>query len=72
MADTEAVDFEPEVDEMLEDDDTMSASRYTTKKGRTKGRGGGGAAMDDDRYSGKSGVFDSLDTDGGEGPQKCK
>ena len=40
---------------------------------KRKGRGGRAKEEEgaDDRYAGKSGNFDTLDTEGGGGPQRC-
>lgn len=39
---------------------------------KKKGRGGRDAGDDEDRYAGKSGMFESLEHDGGPGPAKCE
>jgi hypothetical protein len=57
----ENVDFEPEEDVM---EDAPASS--------SKSKGGKTAAMDDERYSGRSGIFESLDTEAGAGPARCK
>jgi hypothetical protein len=36
-----------------------------------KGRGWRGDESEEDRYAGKAGAFESLESDAGPGPQKC-
>ena len=60
----EAVDFEP--DDVMEEEAGGAEKAAPKRKGRGKQ-----AAMDDERYSGRSGIFESLDTDGGSGPARC-
>jgi RNA-binding protein 8A len=51
---------------------SASASKPKSRNdGRRKGRGTKGDGEADDRYAGRSGVFDALDSDGGPGPAKC-
>ncbi|KAL9248355.1 hypothetical protein vseg_021686 [Gypsophila vaccaria] len=80
-ADVEAVDFEPEEDDLM-DDDTAAAvspraahprlrSAVTATAVKTKGRGFRDDAADSDRNNRLSARdFDSLDSDGGPGPAR--
>jgi hypothetical protein len=65
----EEVDFEPE--DAMEDGAGGSGAGGGSGGRRKKGRGQH-AAMDDERYSGRDGVFESLDTEGGSGPARCE
>ena len=63
----EDVDFEPEEETMEEGADTQQQSRRGGGGGgKSKGRGRH-ASMDDERYSGRDGVFESLDNESGTG-----
>mmetsp|Transcript_32882 Transcript_32882/g.53365 ORF Transcript_32882/g.53365 Transcript_32882/m.53365 type:complete len:201 (-) Transcript_32882:365-967(-) len=84
MADAEDVDYEPDQEEEVEDDVEMGdgdgAEGAATSKGRShdsagrriKGRGAT-SSMDNeakDRYAGRGGVFESLESTSGPGPQQ--
>jgi hypothetical protein len=57
---------------MEEGADTQQQSRRGGGGGgKSKGRGRH-ASMDDERYSGRDGVFESLDNESGTGPARCK
>lgn len=67
----EEVDYEEDVD-MSEN---VKASGDTGKKGpavKTKGRGHDKGDGDEDRYSGRGGVFENIQRGGGSGPLQCK
>lgn len=83
MADleVEAVNFEPEEDDLMDEDnaadlDAAAApmprlkSAITGSAMRTKGRGFR-TETDEERSNRMSGRFDSLDSDGGPGPERC-
>ena len=77
------VDFEPDEDDLMEEDaavdiDTSSSHIPKLKSAitggaekKTKGRGFRDES-DADRNNRMSGRFDSLDSDGGPGPERCK
>ncbi|KAH7838505.1 hypothetical protein Vadar_027393 [Vaccinium darrowii] len=83
-ADVEAVDFEPEDDDLMDEDgaiDVDSAPLPKLKSAitgggaaaapkRTKGRGFREEAAEADRNNRLAGRFDSLDSDGGPGPER--
>ncbi|KAJ8541655.1 hypothetical protein K7X08_002471 [Anisodus acutangulus] len=84
-AEVEAVDFEPEEDDLMDEDvDASSSPRATIPKlksaitgggsssapKKTKGRGFREEAAEADRNARMSAPFDSLDSDGGPGPER--
>ncbi|XP_019182084.1 PREDICTED: RNA-binding protein 8A-like [Ipomoea nil] len=83
-AEAEAVDFEPEDDDLMDEDvDTPSSPRApiprikslvtggsSSAPRKTKGRGFREDAADADRNARMSARFDSLDSDGGPGPER--
>ncbi|OIT26663.1 RNA-binding protein Y14A [Nicotiana tabacum] len=83
-AEVEAVDFEPEDDDLMDEDvDASSSPRATIPKlksaitggsssapKKTKGRGFREEAAEADRNARMSARFDSLDSDGGPGPER--
>jgi RNA-binding protein 8A len=83
-ADVEAVDFEPEDDDLMDEEgaiDVDSAPLPKLKSAitgggaaaapkRTKGRGFREEAAEADRNNRLAGRFDSLDSDGGPGPER--
>lgn len=83
MADleVEAVNFEPEEDDLMDEDnaaDIDAAAPMPRLKSaiigsamRTKGRGFR-TETDEERTIRMSGRFDSLDSDGGPGPERCQ
>ncbi|OIT03058.1 hypothetical protein A4A49_33735, partial [Nicotiana attenuata] len=79
----EAVDFEPEEDDLMDEDVDASSPRATIPKlksaitgggssasKKTKGRGFREEAAEAERNARLSARFDSLDTDGGPGPER--
>lgn len=52
------------LDDEFDGEEEMETTR--SRKTKTKGRGFGGSSFEDDRYSGKSGKFDSVNHDGAE------
>ncbi|KAF3623041.1 cytochrome c1-1, heme protein, mitochondrial [Capsicum annuum] len=86
-AEVEAVDFEPEEDDLMDEDvDASSSPRATTipklksaitggsssAPKKTKGRGFLEEAAEADRNARMSARFDSLDSHGGPGPERLK
>lgn len=85
-AEVEAVDFEPEEDDLMDEDvDASSSPRATIPKlkssitggsssapKKTKGRGFREEAAEADRNARMSARFDSLDSEGGPGPERCQ
>lgn len=85
-AEVEAVDFEPEDDDLMDEDvDASSSPRASIPKlksaitggsssapKKTKGRGFREEAAEADRNARMSARFDSLDSDGGPGPERCQ
>lgn len=85
-AEAEAVDFEPEDDDLMDEDvDAPSSPRApiprikslvtggsSSAPKKTKGRGFREDAAEADRNARMSARFDSLDSDGGPGPERCK
>ncbi|KAH0714632.1 hypothetical protein KY284_007537 [Solanum tuberosum] len=83
-AEVEAVDFEPEEDDLMDEDvDASSSPRATIPKlksaitggsssapKKTKGRGFREEAAEADRNARMSARFDSLDSEGGPGPER--
>ncbi|XP_009586749.1 RNA-binding protein Y14A-like [Nicotiana tabacum] len=83
-AEVEAVDFEPEDDDLMDEDvDASSSPRASIPKlksaitggsssapKKTKGRGFREEAAEADRNARMSARFDSLDSDGGPGPER--
>lgn len=80
----EAVDFEPEEDDLMDEDVDASSPRASIPKlksaitgggssasKKTKGRGFREEAAEAERNARLSARFDSLDTDGGPGPERC-
>lgn len=91
-ADVEAVDFEPEDDDLMDEDGAVdvdapsSPSRAHIPKLKSAITGGGGSSLanpkktkgrgfreetDAERNNRMSGRFDSLDSEGGPGPERC-
>lgn len=81
-ADVEAVDFEPEDDDLMDEDVADASPRSHIPKlksaitaggaaKKTKGRGFREETTDADRNNRMSGRFDSLDSEGGPGPERC-
>ncbi|XP_016515533.1 RNA-binding protein Y14A isoform X2 [Nicotiana tabacum] len=79
----EAVDFEPEEDDLMDEDVDASSprapipklksaitSRGSSASKKTKGRGFREEAAEAERNARLSARFDSLDTDGGPGPER--
>lgn len=52
-----------------EDDARVNNGKSSSKKNRIKGRGI--ARMDDDRYEGRGGVFETIAQNSQEGPAQC-
>lgn len=85
-AEAETVDFEPEDDDLMDEDvDTPSSPRApiprikslvtggsSSAPRKTKGRGFREDAAEADRNARMSARFDSLDSDGGPGPERCQ
>ncbi|XP_058199249.1 RNA-binding protein Y14A-like [Rhododendron vialii] len=78
--DVEAVDFEPEEDDLMDDDGAVDADAAIIPKlksaitgggpKRTKGRGFREEEAEADRNNRLAGRFDSLDSDGGPGAER--
>ncbi|CAK9176420.1 unnamed protein product [Ilex paraguariensis] len=87
-AEVEAVDFEPEDDDLMDEDGAVDVDASpkapipklksaitggsSSAPKKIKGRGFREAAADSDRNARMSGRFDSLYSDGGPGPERCR
>lgn len=87
-AEAEAVDFEPEEDDLMDEDvgdgspnratvprlkSAITGGGSSTAPKKTKGRGfRDEAAAEADRNARMSAPFDSLDSEGGPGPERCQ
>lgn len=70
----EEVDYEEDVD-MTEQAKVQSKAEPKGRKVtavKTKGRGHEQPASEEDKYNGRGGVFENIQSGGGSGPLKCK
>ena len=69
MAEEVALDFEPD-DEMALEEEDVGTDQSSNKK--QKGRGTRGSQMDEaEKYAGRSGQFETIPDEGGSGPARC-